>query len=292
MKLIVNTVIVDDAPMYAEAIYDVLMKRNKENTLIQYIPNVFCKRGFYSDAKDYILQSINNNIAIDLIYCDYHLGPGINGIDLFTLFTHTLIRPYRMLHSNTTRRFSEHSKEFIDGHYDQFSPTKDSEMIEQNIMQYENEILKIKLFGNPRYIKSFYANKNGSETIIEKKYRGINLTNLLYVHTKDDDHSIVFRNIDPVNGSVFLDSLNRSGKDYRIDNFIASAGDFEYLRLNQSILLNLLWVSKIDTEEQKVHFITPNSKRLIIDSYNTVSKFISKDFDFKVISDALQRYFL
>lgn len=292
MKLKVNTIVVDDMQLYADTIKKVLEVRNTKSNYAEYLIREFTTRTHYEDARNYILMCLDSNSPIDLIFCDYNLGGGKNGIDFFKLFKGKNVRPYRILHSQTRESFTEKSEEFLKGFYDQFSHSKSPEAVNKRLEEYEENVLKVKLYGNPKFTDPYYRGKSLEPFRIDKFYSSYNLIDILYVLTKDDNQTVVYRQIDNSTGQIVLNSSLESGKKYRIDNFLTAAGDFKFLRLNQSLLINLLWVSKVDTINQKVHFIVPDSKNLTIESYNTASKFIPKGFDLKGISDCLHRYFL
>ncbi len=292
MKLKINTIVVDDMQLYADIIKKVLSERNSKSNYAEYLIKDFTTRTHYEDAKNYIFKCIDSYIPIDLIFCDYNLGGGKNGIDFFKLFEGKNVRPYRILHSQTRENFTEKSEEFVKELYDQFSHSKSPEAVNRRLEEYEENVLKVKLYGNPKFTTPYYR-VNSLETLRnDKYYNSYKLRDILYILTKDDTQTVVYRLIDDSTGQVVLNSSLESGKKYRIDNFLTAAGDFNFLRLNQSLLINLLWVSKVDTINQKVHFIVPDSKSLIIESYNTASKFIPKEFDLRGISDYLHRYFL
>src|SRR5258705_1555958 len=101
MKLKVNTIVVDDMQLYADTIKKVLEVRNTKSNYAEYLIREFTTRTHYEDAKSYILRCLDSNSPIDLIFCDYNLGGGKNGIDflnflkerVYALTVYYILRP-------------------------------------------------------------------------------------------------------------------------------------------------------------------------------------------------------
>lgn len=253
MKWKVNVVVIDDLPMYAQKIENTLIERNKNSVSAEYIPITFCKDTHFADAQNFIY---NNYKEIDLIFSDYHLDGGGNGIDLFNLFKQKNVRPYRVLHSNTSKRFGEHSEEFQDNLFDAFSRSKSPKELNEKLSGYEGKILNIKKLGNLNFFKSYYdSNLNELSEAIENigKFR---LLDIVSITTNDDLHTIIYREFKDGRMKIMSDKI--TGKNYRIGAFMEKAEDLQFARLNQSQLINLLWVSKIDVYNKAIHFISPD----------------------------------
>ncbi len=293
MKFKINTIIVDDKPMFAESICEVLEKRNEQSEIAEYIPKVFSRRTHYNDAKQYILDCVKKKISVDLFFSDYHLEAEVheNGIELFRLFEGTPIRPFRILHSNTTLRFTEHSEEFISGLYDQFSSSKSEEMIMKRLNEYEEQIIKTKMYGNPNFTEVYYP-RSWPGNRKEPRYKSYNLRDLLFVSTNNNLQTIVYRHTGE-DGTIILKKDTPTGPEFRTNHFVEETNNLKYLKLNQSTLVNLLWVSKIDQIEKKVYFIVPDSKKLVLPLNQNISPlFAGKNFNFVHITKSLHRYFL
>ena len=83
MKQLINALIVDDTPLYANRIANVMKERNDALKQFEYYPVLFKGEGCFKAAKEYI--EIKGQ-EIDLVFSDFNLGSGGDGVDLFNLF--------------------------------------------------------------------------------------------------------------------------------------------------------------------------------------------------------------
>lgn len=280
MKLKVNTVVIDDIPLYAEIVEEALRERNEISSVAEYVITVFSKSSHFSDAKKFIQEHILSNKPIDLIFSDFHLKGGGTGIDLFNLFNDSPQKPFRMLHSNTDERLSEHTGDFSRNFFDDFSKTKNREAVLNKLEQYEKEILIVKSHGNPLLYKKYYINGSFRPTEAAGRTNGeFNLLDILCIESEDDRSYITFRVHNENSVRVGYTDHGITG-DYRQDDFLRLAKGLEFVRLNQSQTVNLLWVSKIDIQSKIVHFITPDSEKYELKIHNFSTRYNSPSIDF------------
>jgi hypothetical protein len=263
MKKKINVVVVDDLPMYARLIENVLYERNQKSNDYEYVCNVFCADTHFADAEKFILENLTK---IDIIFSDYHLDGGGNGLDLFNIFKENLTKPYRILHSNTSQRFTEHSTEFINNLYDEFCRSKAEEEIEEKVLLYEREILPIKLFGNPLFYRYYYDKQFQPKKDALRKIGEFTIMDIMSITTKNDNHTIIFRHHSKGITNILKSEL--TGPKYRQGAIIEDTDGMPYARLNQSQLVNLLWVSEINIHHKKVKFISSDSGLRKMDIFN------------------------
>lgn len=295
MKKKLIALVIDDEPMYGEIIEEALLEYNKASVLFEYIPIVFTSRTYFPDAQKFILDSISIGNPIDLIFCDYHLKPGHNGFEIFRLFDNSNQRPFKILHSNTSKRFSEKSEEYIQGLFDDFSVSKDKQNVIEHLKAYEENVGFNKLSGNPNFAKLYYKNYPDISRITTQYYEKYSLFDLVYIVADDDLKKIFVRKYDEECNTIkiVLDEQTTSLK-YRISTIAddISGKPVAYLQINQSLIVNLLWVSKINEATKTISFITPDAVKMELQVRNFSTSLIPKDFDFPSVSEGLHRYFL
>ncbi len=262
MKTKINVVIVDDLPMYANTISSVLIKKNRNATDVEYIPFVFSEDSHFNDASNFIKDKLSD---VDIIFSDYYLVGG-NGLTLFDIFKEKSIKPYRILHSHTAQRFSEHSREFLDNRFDDFCRTKDETEIEVKLSYYEKNILPIKLMGNPLFYTAYYDKQFQPKEDALRKVGEFTIMDIMSITTKDDNHKIIFRQ--HAEDRIIISNAEHTGLKYRQGAIIEDAEGMAFARLNQSQLVNLLWVSEIDEHRKMVKFIGSNSLLRKMDIFN------------------------
>lgn len=270
MKIKIHTIIVDNMPKITESIQAVFIKRNKELDNVEYILHPFKDENHFKDSKRFILNCITANQTIDLMFCDYNLDGGHNGIELFNLFIGTSIRPYKILHSFTDQTLEDHLDE-KDIVWDTFSKSKTPTKIKENIIKFEENILKIKQEGNP--------NIENEVEIIEK----IELERVTYAYSlneKGNEFCIGLRNENLEINEFKSSNIKWGAKNLNRNclNFYTVIALNDNKFYNKAITINLKWVSHIDTVKKEIHIITPDSRKFVI-SYSSFKNYNIADED-------------
>lgn len=290
MKFEINVVVVDDVPLYAKRIEKVLLKRNLFLEHMQYAPIVFKGEGCFLPASEYIRR---NAEKINLIFSDYNLGNGGNGIDLFNLFTKLNSKPYRILHSKTSQRLDEHSEEFKLGLFDAFSKSKNESLINDKLIWVEEKIFKLQLFGNPNFYNFYYKDLFFERQDALTKIGEIRLIDIVSINTLDDRHTFVYRKYS--NERMTVCEWGITGARYRQNTIAELTEGLPFARVNQSQTVNLLWVSKFELENKKIKLISPDSKPRNLEIHNVSEdrKYTSTYAPyFSITSKNLPAYFL
>lgn len=248
----VNVLIVDDTIYYSKKLKEIIeTKEININGFEYYVIDImpFTESAAYTNAQEYIQSNQSN---IDLALFDQNLKKGKLGVDLFNLFK-PKNRVYKILHSETDESLDETQDE-LGNAYDYFCKSKSATKIEKALLIYEREILRTIRFGN-RTFKDFYLKFDGSLTSAAKEcFRGfeyINLFTILYITSDGNDSYTLYY-------YVF--------EEQKIIPIIVShkpliyftTRELAFVQMGQKLVVNLLWVSKIDTVEHKVHFLVPN----------------------------------
>ena len=287
----VNALIIDDLPLYADTITTVMQQRTDSLDDIEYHPTTFSGEGCFNQAKEYIF---NNSNSIDLVFSDFNLGTGGNGIDLFNVFHELNCKPYRILHSNTDHSFIEHSEDYRDS-YDAFCVSKETPHINKNLSIYENTIAKIKQYGNPNFHDFYYDRQNAFRQKKDAKIAMGSIAPLIDImsyQTSDDHHTFTYRNFH--NGRITASTRTISGRLYSQSALKDLTSELAFAHLNQSQSVNLLWVSKIDLDNQHVYFISPDSviQSMKVFNFSQAQKYIESYDCYKtVLSKNLSSFF-
>lgn len=290
MKVKLTVLIVDDVPLYANRIQEVIVEENKLSEYFEYVPVVFMGEGCFLLAKEYIQA---NGEKIDLIFSDYNLGAGGNGIDLFNLFSQCNAKPYKILHSNTSQRLDEHSEEFKLGLFDSFSKSKKEPDIKSKLLWATDNIFRLRLFGNPNFYKKYYDRGFVENSLVISKVGEIKLIDILSINTINDLHTFIYRNHSE--NRISIKSWQITGTKYRQNSIIEMADGLPFARVNQSQTVNLLWVSEFDLKNKQVVFISPDSihRSLEVINVSDDKKFIQTYESFaSIVSANIPDFFL
>lgn len=249
----INVLIVDDIKDDAELLNEAFGNRNiGENRVITYITTVISGTSCYPEALDYIDR---NYRYIDIVCSDFGLGEKGNGIMLFEYFKKYRRRPFRILHSLSHIKLLPNRELIHQDKYDVHCKTKSDYELKFILEQYETEILPVKKFGNPKF-RCIYDEHN-----IPKWNDDINIKerDLFYnlVKFKRIERKIFITCRYPKHSpeSIFDEEYNLTLKSIVQDNNKL----FPYIQLSKSILINQLWISKIDRHSNQITVITPDS---------------------------------
>lgn len=252
----IRVVIVDDAEIFAE---------NIKRTVESYIPmhgvtyNVqkcFMGLNAFDEAKKYIIK---NQSKIDLLLIDYSF-PQNFGIELFTLLDNSL-SIYRILHSQTHTTFFKTQKKYqLD--YDFFCKSKEEPYIKNALKDFEEDILKNKIYGVMPHRLHFYTTnlilKKDTAKESPVSTEGVNYRTIRYIKSIKKGSYQIFYLQEETNILTFVIANKTTLKEICGDNPC-------YLKVSSTIAVNMLWVAKFDPWHHKIHFIPHSNVRLSID---------------------------
>lgn len=266
MKLPINTVLVDDKEDYAMLLANCIENWKNEARYSEFTVSIYYQRGFYRKVTDYLESCIKKRIPVDLMFCDYHLeqsDSNNNGISLFNIFYETNQKPFKVLQSYTSRNLHKTKKENNTINIDDEIRTKEPKEILECLKAFDLNIAKVKLYGNPTFFSSFYEDseqqkirKDALQKI--KENNQFRIIDILYISTVNRTHTILYRSNEAAK-TIALKTFIRTSDDYNQTCFAMLSSGLPFARLNESLTINLLWVSKIDIVKMIVSFITPNS---------------------------------
>lgn len=272
MKLNINTIIVDDVPLFAEVIKKAVLEMNDISSFATYTPIVFSKGNLFEHVSNYIQECINNKNTIDLIFADYNLGGGKNGIELLKLFDDAPIRPFKVFHSITDDSIAKNAHKYR-REFDDASTSKELSDIWTSLCLHDAEIVRIKLFGNPFFYdknyeneRSFVAKQDANRLVDEFR-----LIDILWIETYNRDHYITYRKFED-NKLIIKDKIHFTGNQYSQDAIRDLASDLSFARINKNLTVNLLWASEIDRNSKCVRFISSDSRKRTVPISNFSNK--------------------
>ncbi len=255
-KAVINIVLVDDNLLNAQSLQWAI--ENFESDIAEYQITTFTSVNAFTEARRYI---IGNQSEIGLLLVDYNLLDHF-GTELFKVIDQKSYRIYKILHSITDDSIKSTKNELKNLWYDDFCSSKDEKDIQIALKTFENTILKVKLFGN-RNFRSKYFNehayrisKDEAEKISTRST--ISYFDVLYIESLKNEHiSVAYRD----SGSRKLKILNTTS--LTLKQFRKSGLFFRHM--NSTLLVNLLWVAKIDTDINRVKFISADNSIIHLD---------------------------
>jgi len=208
------------------------------------ITESFGGRFAFQEAKQFILAKEQE---IDILMVDYNLEDGY-GTDLLKLLTGKY-KIYRILHSITDDTLDT-NLELHMKLYDDFCKSKDEQKIKKVISKYENEIVTIKLNGNPFFRSPKYRLNDNGKT----RFSWVSFQNILYAESTGGDYiRITYIKHDKIHN-------DKEVSGYRLTDFTGSKYPFH--SLHSKLVINLLWVAGFNYSNKTITFITPDNSRL------------------------------
>lgn len=250
----IHVLIVDDDKTIAEALEDAILNfKTKFSNIVVYSAIVYKGINAYISAKEELLKTKDK---IDILFIDYNIGAEGNGINLLKMFNREKKIIFKILHSYTGDS-SVQSETHRNKVFDRFSRTKNLDSIKEALEWYEEEILQAVLFGNKVYFDSFfkydYTIKH-KELETQIKRNTANYIDWIYIESTGRDHyDICYRASENEDGFSIADRTHLVLKDFEEDNRL------KVLRINNQLIVNLLWVTNIDLIDRCITFILPNS---------------------------------
>jgi response regulator RpfG family c-di-GMP phosphodiesterase len=255
-KAIINVVLVDDNVINARSLQRAI--ENFESNLAEYRVINFTQIDAFAKARKYILD---HQADLELLMVDYNLQ-GHYGIELFKLIDPKKYRVYKILHSITDDSIKSTKNELKNLEYDDFCSSKDEKDIQEALKTFESSVLKVKLFGNKNFRGKFFNEDIGRISAEEadkiNKRSSISYFDVLYIESHKNEHiSVAYR--DSHSRKIRkLDTTAMTLKQFREKGL-----SFRYI--NNTLLVNLLWVARIDITESQIKFISADNSIIKLD---------------------------
>jgi len=250
-----KVLIVDDKLKFGKILKGAVENFKSVFPNIFYTPIVIAGFDAYKKASEFI---VSNQHEIDIMLIDYNIESNLKGTDLFELVNKSQFLIYKILHSITSKsQYS--SKDDFKELYQDFRYSKDDKDITAALINYEKKILDIKLRGNEKFRSTYYISEERLGDEAKAQFEGVRYFDILYAETDGkgkEKVTIHFRN--NTTGKNDLKTKEPSHlKDLRDNNLI-------YKRISSSLLINMLWIAKIDNIKKTIRFISLDNTLLEI----------------------------
>ena len=265
----IKVVIVDDDIIQAKIVENAVnsFESKKNETNVRYKIIEICKGNHaFEKVKDYI-QKFQKDI--DILFVDYNLDNNHLGTEVFKLLKKDF-RIYKVLHSQTDISFVQAQKQFINKEYNIFSVSKDSEYIHKSqkdvfsihkVLEYfDEEIITTKLTGNKIFKDKYFdvrgkLRKDANNRIIASF--PVTYFQALYIESNGNDNYTLFYYD---NDSKKIQSIPKT--KLGLESFLRTP--LEFKQVSRRLVINLLWVSKIDILNNVIEFIRPDNQKFSI----------------------------
>ena len=280
-----TVLIVDDKPILGGTIKKNVDRFQSMHTDVTYSSILIEGIDCFEQAKKHILS---HQSEIDLLLIDYNLETHLKGTDLFKFIDTSKYQIYKILVSITTKARHLASKEF-QVLYDDFCPSKDPGDIIKALEDYEKDILSTKLWGNISFRGKYFINDNSFRLkenwpILEKD--NIRLFDILYAETDGSGKE---------NTTIHFHNKNNNTIDTKpirklpIKRFVEA--NLFFKRVSGSMVINLLWVAKIDISKNRIRFIAMDNLVHEIDFIPTTGCFDNEILPYLSEIDTIPLFF-
>lgn len=248
--MVINVLIIDDKPRIAKYLTMVVESYVSSFTDVSYAPIQISGLNVEQKAFDYLSKNKN---SIDVILCDYTLSSTFSALDFLQKIDLEDIKPYRILHS-VDRDAHYHARSEYKTLYDHFCDRKDETDIQKSLATYENEVLSVKLNGNPGFRDIYFLSERKRPLSVEM-IGPTSYFDILYMQTdlKSQDTVFTYYRKDKGTSELPFKKTRIALRDFANNGLLLK-------RINNSTIINLLWVSKINIQKGLVRFVLVGNK--------------------------------